>query len=174
MSTSGNGPHVRNLELLLAGLLAGLALVDVTLLVAPAAVPAGPARLVLAVGAVGAVALGLALGVVGSPRYAVGAVVSVPFAALYAYTGLLLPWTQFSYWLGQTGLEAVLWLPVVGEPLAVALFGSVALGEATLRAAFRAHYAIVGLGVLAALSVCVSLFRRRSAPASRSSVEDAG
>jgi quinol-cytochrome oxidoreductase complex cytochrome b subunit len=174
MPTSENRPRDRNLELLLAGLLAGLAVVDVALLVAPAAVPAGPARLGLAVGAVGAVALGLALGVVGSPRYAIGAVVSVPFAALYAYTGLLLPWTQFSYWLGQTGLEAVLWLPVVGEPLAVALFGGFTLGEATLQAAFRAHYATVGLGVLAALSVCVSLFRRRSAPASRSSVEDAG
>ena len=174
MSTPENRPRDRNLELLLVGLLAGLAVVDVALLVAPAAVPAGPVRLGLAIGAVGAVALGLALGVVGSPRYAIGAVVSIPFAALYAYTGLLLTWTQFSYWLGQTGLEAVLWLPVVGEPLAVALFGGFTLGEATLQAAFRAHYATVGLGVLAALSVCVSLFRRRSAPASRSSVEDAG
>ena len=44
----------------------------------------------------------------------------------------------------------------------------VALGEATLRAAFRAHYAVVGLGVVAALSIRVSLFRRRSAPAERS------
>jgi len=43
----------------------------------------------------------------------------------------------------------------------------VALG-ATLRAAFRAHYAVVGLGVVAALSIRVSLFRRRSAPAERS------
>jgi len=44
----------------------------------------------------------------------------------------------------------------------------VAFGEATLRAAFRAHYAVVGLGVVAALSIRVSLFRRRSAPAERS------
>ena len=176
MSASGNpdASRARRLGVLLVGLLSGLALVDVALLASPSGVPAEPVRLLLAVGAFGAVALAVALGVVGPRRYAVGAVASVPLVALYAYTGLLLPWTQFSFYLGQTGLELVLRLPFVGEPLAVALFGGFTLGEATLRAAFRYHYAVVGLGVLAALSVCVSLFRRRSAPASRSPIEDAG
>ena len=174
MAASENRPRVRGLELLLVGLLTGLALVDVALLASPSGVPAEPVRLLLAVGAFGAVAVGIALGVVGPRRYAVGAVASVPLAVLYAYTGLLLPWTQFSYWLGQRGLELVLRLPFVGEPLAAALFSGFTLGEATLRAVFRYHYAVVGLGVLAALSVCVSLFRRRSAPASRSPAEDAG
>ena len=174
MSTSEDRPRTRGLELLLVGLLSGLALVDVALLASPFGVPAGPVRLLLAVGAFGAVALAVALGVVGPRRYAVGAVASMPLVALYAYTGLLLPWTQFSFYLGQTGLELVLRFPFVGEPLAVALFGGFTLGEATLRAAFRYHYAVVGLGVLAALSVCVSLFRRRSAPAERSLAEDAG
>ena len=174
MSISEDRPRTRSLELLLVGLLAGLALVDMALLASPSGVPAGPVRLLLAVGAFGAVALAVALGVVGPRRYAIGAVASMPLVALYAYTGLLLPWTQSSFYLGQTGLELVLRFPFVGEPLAVALFGGFTLGEATLRAAFRYHYAVVGLGVLAALSVCVSLFRRRSAPASQSPVEDAG
>ena len=174
MSTSENRPRTRGLELLLVGLLSGLTLVDVALLASPSGMPAEPVRLLLALGAFGAVAVGIALGVVGPRRYAVGAVASVPLVALYAYTGLLLPWTQFSYWLAQSGLELVLWFPFVGEPLAVALFGGFTLGEATLRAAFRYHYAVVGLGVLAALSICVSLFRRRSAPASRSPAQDAG
>ena len=174
MSTSENRPRTRGLELLLVGLLSGLALVDVALLASPSGVPAEPVRLLLAVGAFGAVAVGMALGVVGPRRYAIGAVASMPLVAQYAYTGLLLPWTQFSFYLGQTGLELVLRLPFVGEPLAVALFGGFTLGEATLRAAFRYHYAVVGLGVLAALSVCVSLFRRCSAPAERSLAEDAG
>ena len=168
MATSENRPRVRSLELLLAGLLSGLVLVYVALLAGPTGVPAEPVRLLLAVGAFGAVAVGIALGVVGPRRYAVGAVVSTPFVALYAYTGLLLPWTQLSFYLGQRGLELVLGIPFVGEPLAAALFGGFTLGEATLRTAFRYHYAVVGLGVLAALSVCVSLFRRRSAPAERS------
>ena len=165
--------RARRLGILLVVLLSGLALVDVALLASPSGVPAEPVRLLLAVGAFGAVALAVALGVVGPRRYAVGAIASVPLASLYAYTGLLLPWTPLSFYLGQTGLELVLWFPFVGEPLAAALFGGFTLGEATLRAAFRYHYAVVGLGVLAALSVCVSLFRRRSAPASRSPVEDA-
>ena len=173
MAASENRPRVRGLELLLVGLLAGLALVDVALLASPSGVPAEPVRLLLAVGGFGAVAVGIALGVVGPRRYAVGAVASVPLAVLYAYTGLLLPWTQFSFYLGQTGLELVLWFPFVGEPLAAVLFGGFTLGEATLRAAFRYHYAVVGLGVLAALSVCVSLFRRRSAPAERSPARNA-
>ena len=105
MAASENRPRVRGLELLLVGLLAGLALVDVALLASPSGVPAEPVRLLLAVGAFGAVALAVALGVVGQRRYAVGAVASVPLAVLYAYTGLLLPWTQFSFYLGQTGLE---------------------------------------------------------------------
>ena len=163
MSTSENRPRVRSLELLLAGLLAGLVLVDVALLASPSGVSAESVRLLLAVGAFGAVALAVALGIVGPRRYAVGAVASTPFVALYAYTGLLLPWTQLSFYLGQRGLELVLGIPFVGEPLAAALFGGFTLGEATLRTAFRYHYAVVGLGVLAALSVCVSLVRRRSA-----------
>jgi len=176
MSASENrdASRARRLGVLLVALLSGLALVDVALLASPSGVPAEPVRLLLAVGAFGAVALAVALGVVGPRRYAVGAVASVPLAVLYAYTGLLLPWNQLSFYLGQTGLELVLWFPFVGEPLAAALFGGFTLGEATLRAAFRYHYAVVGLGVLAALSICVSLFRRRSAPASRSPVEDAG
>ena len=176
MSASGNpdASRARRLGVLLVALLSGLALVDVALLASPSGVPAEPVRLLLAVGAFGAVALAVALSVVGPRRYAVGAVASVPLAVLYAYTGLLLPWNQLSYWLAQSGLELVLWFPFVGEPLAVALFGGFTLGETTLSAAFRYHYAVVGLGVLAALSVCVSLFRRRSAPASRSPVEDAG
>ncbi|PSP49058.1 hypothetical protein BRC75_04790 [Halobacteriales archaeon QH_7_69_31] len=168
MAPSENRPRTQGLELLLVGLLSGLALVDVALLARPSGVPAEPVRLLLAVGAFGAVAVGMALGVVGPRRYAIGAVASMPLVALYAYTGLLLPWTQFSFYLGQTGLELVLRFPFVGEPLAVALFGGFTLGEATLRAAFRYHYAVVGLGVLAALSVSVSLFRRRFAPVERS------
>ncbi|PSQ43076.1 hypothetical protein BRD14_03660 [Halobacteriales archaeon SW_5_68_122] len=174
MTSSETRPRTRSLEFLLVGLLAGLALVDVALLASPSGVPAEPVRLLLAIGAFGAVAVGIALGVVGPRRYAVGAVASVPLAVLYAYTGLLLPWNQLSFYLGQRGLELILGIPFVGEPLAAALFGGFTLGEATLRTAFRYHYAVVGLGVLAALSVCVSLFWRRSAPAERSPAEDAG
>jgi quinol-cytochrome oxidoreductase complex cytochrome b subunit len=173
MSPSENRPRVRRLELLLVGLLSGLAFVDLALLAGPTGVSAGPIRLMLAVGAFGAVALVVALGVVGPRRYAVGAVASVPLAVLYAYTGLLLPWNQLSYYLGQRGLELFLGIPFVGEPLAAALFGGFTLGEWTLLAAFRYHYAVVALAVLAALSVCVSLFRRRSAPAERRPAGDA-
>jgi len=156
------------LEALLSGLLGSLVLVDLALLAGlPTVVRADPLRLLLAVGAFGAVGLGLALGVVRSRRYAIGAIVSLPLVLLYAYTGLLLPWTQLSYFIGQAGLEMVLAVPFVGEPLAVALFGGVTLGEATLQAAFRYHYAVVGLGLVVTLAIAVSLLRRPSPRAGR-------
>ncbi|WP_254839347.1 cytochrome b N-terminal domain-containing protein [Natronomonas marina] len=157
------------LEALLLGLVAGLVLVDVALLAgAPTVLPAESVRLLLAVGAFGVPVLGAVLGVVDARRYAVGAVVSMPLVVLYAYTSLLLPWTQLSYYAGQVGLELFLGVPVVGEPMALALFGGFTLSEATPRAAFRYHYAVVGLGVVGTLAVAVSLFRRRSARTAQS------
>ena len=162
------------LEALLSGLLGGLVLVDLALLGGlPAPVRADSLRLLLAVGAFGVVGLGLALGVVRSRRYAVGTVASIPLVVLYVYTGLLLPWTQLSYSLGQAGLEMVLGVPVVGEPLSVALFGDVTLTAATLQAALRYHYAVVGLWLVAALAIAVSLLRRRSPQAGRGSTGEA-
>ena len=83
--------RARRLGVLLVALLSGLALVDVALLASPSGVPAGPVRRLLGVGAFGAVAVGMAFGVVGPRRHPIGAVASVPLVAPYAYTGLLLP-----------------------------------------------------------------------------------
>ena len=86
---------------------------------------------------------------------------ALPLVALYAYTGLLLPWTQRSFALGQFGLDVLLGIPVFGEPLAVALFGGPTLSQATLRLAFRYHYAVVVLGlVCVAAAVGVAGWRR--------------
>jgi quinol-cytochrome oxidoreductase complex cytochrome b subunit len=151
------------LEALLLGLLVSLVLTDVALLVTtPGGGLAASVRLLLALGAFGVVVLGLALGTVHTPGYAVGTVVTIPLAVLYAYTGLLLPWTQLSFYLGQVGVELLLGMPVVGEPLALALFGGFTLTQETLRASFRFHYVTVGLGVAGAALVATSLLRRRS------------
>jgi quinol-cytochrome oxidoreductase complex cytochrome b subunit len=147
----------------LVGLVAALAAVDLVLLVATTS-RTELLRLLLAVGAFGVPFLGLILGLADRPLYAVGAVLSLPLAALYAYTGLLLPWTQLSFSLGQAGLELLLAVPVLGEPLATALFGGVTLGQATLRASFRYHYAIVALGVVGVAAAVARVGWRRSDP----------
>lgn len=132
----------------LVGLVAALVVVDVALLVAaPPTSRTELLRFLLAVGAFGVPFVGILLGLTDRPRYAVGAVLSLPLVALYAYTGLLLPWTQLSFSLGRVGLELLLAVPVLGDPAATALFGGPTLGRATLRTAFRYHYALVALGV---------------------------
>ena len=136
------------LQSLLLALVAGITLVDLGLaILTPAATQ--PIRLLLAGCAAFVPLVGLALGVVHRPAYGIGAILSVPLVIAYAYTGLLLPWTQLSFTLGQAGLEALLAVPVVGEPAATAIFGGFTLSQATLRGAFRLHYATVGVGAVA-------------------------
>jgi quinol-cytochrome oxidoreductase complex cytochrome b subunit len=155
-----NPPH-RTLKVALIGLVAALSLVDAALLVAaPTTSRAELLRLLLAIGAFGVPFLGFLLGFAERPLYAVGGALSLPFVALYAYTGLLLPWTQLSFFLGQFGLELLLSVPVLGEPLATALFGGFTLGQATLQAAFRYHYAIVVIAFVGVAAVGTVGLRR--------------
>jgi quinol-cytochrome oxidoreductase complex cytochrome b subunit len=91
-----------------------------------------------------------------APRYAAVALAVVPLAALYAYTALVLPWNQLSFWLAQGLLEAVLRVPVVGKPLATALFGGFTLGRLTLALAALYHRgltAALAVGLVARLGV---------------------
>jgi len=148
------------LRTLLLVLVAGVVAVDLALaVVTPAATQ--PVRLLLAGCAACVPLVGLAAGVVYRPAYAVGAVLSVPIVVAYAYTGLLLPWTELSFTLGQLGLELLLGVPAAGEPAATALFGGFTLSQATLQRAFRLHYAIVGLGVLASVAAAAVVGLRR-------------
>ncbi|MFD1598629.1 cytochrome b N-terminal domain-containing protein [Halobellus rarus] len=157
-----NPPH-QTLKLALVGLVAALVIVDTGLFfVTPTTSRAELLRLLLAIGAFGVPFLGFVLGLARRPVYAVGAVLSVPLAALYAYTGLLLPWTQLSFSIGQFGLELLLAVPVLGEPLATALFGGFTLGQATLQASFRYHYAVVALATAGVVVAIARIGWRRS------------
>ena len=170
---SGSDPRTDTassiLKSLLLALVAGIAVVDIGLaVVTPAATQ--PVRLLLAGCALAVPLLGLAIGVVHRPAYGVGAVLSLPVVIAYAYTGLLLPWTQLSFPLGQVGLELVLGVPVVGEPAATALFGGFTLSQATLRGAFRLHYATVGVGTVAVVAAVTAVgWRRGLGPAGATS-----
>ncbi|MFC6873889.1 cytochrome b N-terminal domain-containing protein [Halobellus marinus] len=157
-----NPPH-RTLKVALIGLVAALTLVDAALLVAAPTTTsrAELLRLLLAIGAFGVPFLGFLLGFAERPLYAVGGALSIPFVALYAYTGLLLPWTQLSFFLGQFGLELLLSVPVLGDPLATALFGGFTLGQATLQAAFRYHYAIVVIAFVGVATAAGTVGLRR-------------
>ena len=154
--------HGRTLKRLLVGLVAVVISLDVfdTLSTAPGS--SGTAfRVLLAVGAVLTLSLGLVLGVTDQPAYAVGAVVASPLVALYALTGLLLPWDQVAYVAGQSTLELLLAVPVVGEPLATALFGGVTLSGASLRRAARLHGALLVVWVVGFVAVVgPALYRR--------------
>jgi len=129
---------------LLGGFVAALLSTDVLLLVI--AGESAEVRSTLALGAGLAVVAGVCLGVSVRPGYAVGSVFAVPVVIVYTLTGLLLPWDQLAFAVGQSALEAVLAVPAVGDTLATALFGGVTLSASSLRLAFRYHYAIVAVG----------------------------
>lgn len=129
---------------------------------------AEPLRLLLAAGAGIAASLAVAAGVSdGRPLVAVGAVAAVPIAGLYAYTGLLLPWTRLSFVLGQAGVELTLSVPVIGSVLADVLFGGFTLSQATLERAYRVHYGLVVAVVVVVVGRTTMLLRGRidSSPA---------
>ena len=96
----------RSLERLLAGLVAAIVLAELWLLLGtPPMVEREEARIALALLVVVAVAVGLLVGVTRTPAYAIGTVLVLPVAAVYVYTGLLLPWTQLSFAVGKTMVE---------------------------------------------------------------------
>jgi quinol-cytochrome oxidoreductase complex cytochrome b subunit len=131
----------------LAVALVGLVVVgDVLLLAVPATDALRYLLVALALPATGAV---LAVAARRSPATGVAALLAPPVVAVYAYTGLLLPWTQVSFVVGQTLVELTLWVPAVGDLLAQLLFGGFTLSQATLDRAFTLHYAAVALGGLA-------------------------
>ena len=133
---------------------------DVLLLLVPASGGSAEAlRVLLAVGATLTVPLAVGLGVAYRPVYAVGGILAVPLVAVYAVSGLLLPWTQVSFYAGQLVLETLLAVPVVGDRLAMALFGGFTLSERSLRLAFRYHYAVVAIGVVGfAVALGISVY----------------
>lgn len=93
----------------------------------------------------------VAVGARRSPTAGVAGLLALPLVGVYAYTGLLLPWTQLSFSVGQTLVELTLAVPGLGGLLAQLLFGGFTLSQATLERAFTLHYAVV---VLAGLACC--------------------
>jgi len=149
-----------SVELFFFGLIFCLILTDILLLVAtPTAGIEETIRLLLAIVAFGIVLLGFVLGVLQNPTYAIGVTILSPVVLLYAYTGLLLPWTQLTFYYGQVGVELLLRIPVIGGTLAGALFGGFTLSEVTLHHAFRYHYAVVSLGGIV-LTVIVAYWQQ--------------
>lgn len=120
---------------LLAGLAGALLLIDLALWTGVAGGFAGPARFVLALGALAVLTLTLALGAAHSRTYAVGAVLATPLAVLYAFTALVAPDDQLSYWLAEIAVDLVGGVALLAEVLA-----------AVLEAPERSHYALAAVG----------------------------
>jgi hypothetical protein len=120
---------------LLAVLAGALLLFDLALWAGVAGGFAGIARVVLALGALAVLTLALALGTVHSRTYTVGAVLATPLVLLYAFTAVVAPDDQLSYWLADIALD---------------LFGGVALLAEVLSAVLespeRSHYALAAVG----------------------------
>ena len=112
------------LKRLLVGLVASVLLLDVLYTATTNPGTTGTTfRVMLAAGAGLTVPLAIGIGLLDRTAYAVGTLLLLPFVALYIVTGLLLPWDHVAYVTGQSTLEALLVVPVVGEPLATTLFG---------------------------------------------------
>jgi quinol-cytochrome oxidoreductase complex cytochrome b subunit len=132
-----------------AAVLVALVVVGDLLFVAAPAVASDALRYLFVALAVLAGAAVVAAGARRSPVAGAVALLALPLVAVYAYTGLLLPWTQLSFSVGQVLVELALWVPVVGSLLAQLLFGGFTLSQATLERAFTLHYAVVAVAGLA-------------------------
>lgn len=131
-------------------------------------VPPEATRIAVTAFGVVVVAAGVAVAAAREPRYALLAIPALPVVLLYVVTGLLLPWSQLSFVVGQSALEFLLALPAVGAPLATALFGGYSLSQQSLELAFDYHYAVVGLFTLTALVLAGTSDRvRRSVAGTR-------
>lgn len=82
-------------------------------------------------------------------------------AAVYALTGLILPWDQVSYWLARGLVDAVAAVPLAGRTLARLAFGDVTVGQELYVRAYLLHYGIVlALAGLAVLALAPPRYRR--------------
>ncbi|WP_277555123.1 cytochrome b N-terminal domain-containing protein [Halobaculum limi] len=107
-------------------------------------------RVGLGVGAVLATLVGVAVGTRRTRGAVVGWSLALVLALLYAYTGMILPWTEASFTLAQAGIELALSLPgPAGELVAQSLFAGFTLSAATLERAFLIHYGVATLAVVA-------------------------
>lgn len=145
-------------EAVLVALVATLVLWDAAYLLGLQVATLGPLPARVLQGAIALLAALLLVGraALAGPRYAVVALAGVPVAALYAFTGQILPWDQLSFWLAQSVLEVLLAVPVVGPIGADLLFGGFTLSSTTLELAWTYHYGITALltvGVLGYLGL---------------------
>ena len=155
---SSTSSDSRSLEgWLLAGLVALVVAVELLLALRPALGASETVRVALAALVLLTVPTVGIVGVARETLHPVALLVSLPLAAVYAYTGLLLPWTQLSFRLGQLGVELVLTVPVVGGDLARLLFGGYTLGQQTLEHAAFGHRLSVAIGAAAILAAAVRL-----------------
>ncbi|SDM38362.1 Cytochrome b(N-terminal)/b6/petB [Halogranum gelatinilyticum] len=140
---------------LLAGLVVLVVAVELLLVLRPALGASETVRVALAALVLLVVPTVVVGGVARETLPPAALVVSLPLAVLYAYTGLLLPWTQLSFRLGQLGVELALAVPVVGGDLAGLLFGGSTLGQPTLEHAAFGHRLSVVAGVAAVVAAAV-------------------
>ena len=76
------------------------------------------------------------------------------------FTGYLLPWDQLAFWAVTIGTGMLAYVPLVGEPLQVALRGGAEVGPKTLSIFFVLHIAILPILILLATAFHFWLVRK--------------
>jgi hypothetical protein len=152
-SASGFDSRLSSPRRLLLVLVACLMVADLGLLVVSLDETEMVIRALLGAGTILAVGIGLVYGIRCSPPYAIGSLLAAPVAVLYTYSGLVLPWGQRSFHLGQQGIQVLLWVPLIGDALATTFFGEVPLSQLALQRMFTYHYAMVGLFLVSSLAL---------------------
>lgn len=171
-SSATSPPTTRPLEgWLLVGLVALVVAAELLVSSLPTLGASEPVRVALAALTLVVVPLVGVVGVLRETLHPAVLVVSLPLATLYAYTGLLLPWTQLSFRLGQVGVELALSVPVVGGTIAQLLFAGFTLTQATLERAYLLHRLTL-VAAAAAIAVALAWSRSSSARPARGDVHE--
>ncbi|MFB6126362.1 MAG: cytochrome bc complex cytochrome b subunit [Halolamina sp.] len=84
-------------------------------------------------------------------------IVLISLTMVFGYTGYLLPWDQLAFWAGQIGVEMSLSIPLIGEWVAMLLFGGFSLGAATLQRMYILHVFLLPFVVTSLIAIHIGI-----------------
>jgi len=84
-------------------------------------------------------------------------IVLISLTMVFGYTGYLLPWDQLAFWAGQIGVEMARSIPLIGEWLALLVFGGFSLGQPTLQRMYIFHVFLLPFVVTTLIAVHIAI-----------------
>ena len=84
-------------------------------------------------------------------------IILISLTMVFGYTGYLLPWSQLSFWAGQIGVEMALSIPLIGEWVALLVFGGYTPAEPTIIRMYILHVFVLPFVVTALIALHIGI-----------------